>query len=498
MSEPVSKDVELEELDGAVRGGLGWTAFSQISVQAFAFVTTIFIAHLLTPHDVGLVAMATVFSSLVLVFAGMAFDAALIQRPVLTEADKSTVFWANVGVGAALTIAGVALAGPIARLYGEPEVEPLFEVISLTFLLAMLGTAQGALLIRDMQFRSLEVRNVEASFVAGVVAIALAFLGAGPWAIVGQKLAITGVSTALLWRASPWRPRFVFSRTSLREVAGFSGWIVGSRMLHYMDRNTDNYLVGRYAGSAALGAYSIAYNVMLVPLTRLAGPVQQVFYPALSKIRDAVRVGEAWLRATRMVAAVTVPAFVGMAVIAPDFVAVVLGDEWDAAVPVLQILCWVGILQCIAWQSAAVLQVLERTSWLFRYTLVSTGLTIGSFVVGIQWGIVGVATAYAIVTTVTMPYLLSMPLRLTGISPLRFVSAIAGVLQAAVVMGAVLVAVRYGLLDSASSALRLAILVPVGIAVYLPVCAWRSPEALAEVRALRLRRRGQATPDVTA
>ena len=198
-----------------------------------------------------------------------------------------------------------------------------------------------------------------------------------------SEAAITGVSTALLWRASPWRPRFTFSRASLRDVAGFSGWIVGSRLLHYMDRNTDNYLVGRYAGSAALGAVFIAYNVMLVPLTRLAGPVQQVFYPALSKIRDAVRVGEAWLRATRMVAAITVPAFVGMAVIAPDFVAVFLGEEWDAAVPVLQILCWVGIFQCIAWQSAAVLQVLERTSWLFRYTLVSTALTIASFVVGI-------------------------------------------------------------------------------------------------------------------
>ena len=347
----MTKPIWTAELRSQVMQGLGWKAFSQISVQVMALVTTIFIAHLLTPSEVGLVAMATVFSALALILSDLALGAALVQRETLTEEDRSSAFWLNVGFGLVLTLAGVALAGPIANLYGEPEVEPLFQVISITFLLAALGTTQNALLIRDMRFRSLEVRSVVSTGLAGAVAIALAIAGAGPWAIVGQKLTVNAASTILVWRAAHWRPRFMVSMASLRHLVNFSRWIVGARLLSYVNANADNYLIGRYVGSAGLGAYSIAYNVMLVPLTRLASPVQQVFYPALSKIREPVGVGKAWLHATKLVALFTLPAFAGMAVVAPDFVRVVLGEQWDASVRVIQILCWVGIVGAVVSQA---------------------------------------------------------------------------------------------------------------------------------------------------
>jgi O-antigen/teichoic acid export membrane protein len=483
-----------EDLRSRVVRGLGWKAFSQLAGQAMALVTTIVIAHLLTPAEVGVVAMATVFSGLALVLGDTALDAALIQRRTLTEDDRSTAFWLNVGVGLCLTVAGIALAGPIASLYGEPEVEPLFKVISLTFILTTLGSAQGALLIREMHFRSLEVRTVIASAVASAVAIVLAILGAGPWAIVGQLLTVAGVSTVLLWRASTWRPRFVFSRQSLRQLTGFSGWIVGSRLLAYLKGNTDNYLVGRYAGSAALGAYSIAYNVMLVPLTRLLQPAEQVFFPALAEIREPARVGATFLRTTTMAALVTVPAFAGMAVVAPDFVAVVLGDQWDEAVPILRILCWVGILQALAWQTVNVLQVLERTALAFRYAVVATPLTIAAFAVGVQWGAVGVAVGFAVATTVLTPWYLAMPLRLTGIGARRFLGAISGVLEASAAMAAVLLALWLFAFESMSPAPRLAILVAVGACVYVPLVAWRVPEAVQELRSLWARRRLSQQP----
>ncbi len=485
-----------DDLRSRILSGLGWTAFSQISVQAMALATTIVIAHHLTPTEVGLVAMATVFSALALVFADLALGAALIQRETLTEEDRSTAFWLNVAVGILLSLLGIVLAGPIAELYGEPEVEPLFQVISITFLLTTLGTTQGALLIREMRFRSLEARNVIASAIATAVVILLVLLGAGPWAIVGQKLTITGVSTALLWRASPWRPHFVFSKASLRQLFSFSGFLVGSRLLAYLEGNADNYLIGRHVGSAGLGVYSIAYNVMLVPLTRLVHPVQQVFYPALSRIRDRVQIGSAWLRATTMVSVFAIPAFVGMAVVAPDFVAVVLGDQWDEAVPILQILCWVGILQAVTWQTFTVLQALDRTSWLFRFAIVATALTVSGFAVGVRWGPVGVAVAYALATTLLTPFYLAMPLRATGVSARRFLHAVIGVVEASVAMGAVLVALRFLVLESLPPAARLAILVAVGVCVYLPFVVWRVPQALEEVRALRNRPRpAQETVD---
>lgn len=469
--------------------GLGWKAFSQVSVQAMAVVTTIFIARLLTPTEVGLMAMVMVFATLAINLSDVALGAALVQRETLTEEDRSTAFWLNNAVGVLLTVAAFFLAGPIANLFGEPQVELLLQVTSITFILTTLGATQNSLLIREMRFRSLEVRAVIASAIAGTVAIVAAFLGAGTWAIVAQSITITAVSTALVWRASWWRPRFLVSRESLRQLTGFSSWIVGARLLAYLNSNADNYLVGRYVGSAALGAYSIAYNVMLVPITRLAGPVQEVFYPALSKIREPLRVGEAWLRATKMVALITVPAFAGMAVVAEDFVAVVLGDQWDDAVPVLQILCWVGFVTAVQWQIAVVLQALDRNAWGFRFTLVATAVTITAYAIGVQWGIIGVAVASAIASTVLAPYYLSLPLRATGVRPLAFLGAISGVLEASVVMGVTLLALRELALESLSPAPRLAILVAVGIAVYVPLASWRVPEAVEEVRALRRRTR---------
>jgi O-antigen/teichoic acid export membrane protein len=483
----LSESSPSHDLRARVIRGLGWKAFSQIAVQALALVTTIFIAHLLTPSDVGLVAMASVFSSLALVFADLALGAALVQRQTLTEEDRSTAFWLNLAVGIGLMVAGFLLAGPIARLYGQPEVKPLLQVISITFLFTTLGTTQGALLIRDMRFRSLELRTVIAAAVASGVAIALALLDYGPWAIVGQKLTITGVSTALLWRASDWRPHAVFSWTSFRDLFGFSGPLVGSRLLSYLNYNADNYLVGRHVGSAGLGTYAIAYNVMLVPLTRLAGPVQEVFFPALSRLRDRTRVGAAWLRSTRMVALITVPAFAGMAVLAPYFVAVVLGDQWEDAIPVLQILCWVGALQSVTWQAASVLQALDKTSWIFRFSVGLTVITVAGFVFGVRWGTVGVATAYAITTTITTPIYLLMPLRATGLSALQLTRAIIGVVEATVVMTAVLIVLRVLAFDSLPPWLALASGIAVGAVVYLGMASWRVPEARDELRQLRAR-----------
>lgn len=477
------------ELRSQVVHGLGWKAFSQISVQAMAVVTTVFIAHLLTPSDVGLVAMATVFSALALIVSDLALGAALVQKETLTEADRSSAFWLSVGFGAVLTLVGLALAAPIARLYGEPEVEPLFQVISITFLLAALGTTQNALLIRDMRFRSLEVRTVLSSGLGGGMAILLALLGAGPWAIVGQKLTVNAASTILVWRASRWRPRVMASRTSLRHLVNFSRWIVGARLLSYVNGNADNYLIGRHVGSAALGSYSIAYNVMLVPLTRLVSPVQQVFYPVLSRIREPRRVGEVWLRSTRMVAFITMPAFAGMAVVAPDFVAVVLGDQWSDSIEVLQILCWVGIVQTVVWQTVTVLQALDRTAWIFRFAVISTIVTVTAFVIGVQWGIVGVAVASAIVSTAMAPFYLSMPLRLTGIGPIRFLGTIGGVVQASAIMAVALLALRHFALESLPPAISLAVLVAIGVALYVPLAAWRAPETLREIRRIRHRSR---------
>lgn len=463
--------------------------------QLSRIVVAVILARLLMPEDYGLAAMVLVFSTLVLIFSDLALGAALVQRSELSELDRSTVFWTSTGVGVVFMLIGLVLAGPLAAFYGEPDVRPLFAALSVSFLVTSLGTTQTALLNRDMEFRSLELRLMAGTVAGAAVGITLAATGFGAWAIIGQQLTITCVSTVLLWVLSPWRPRLQFSAASLRALGGFSARVFGTRVLFYLNRNADNLLIGKFLGASALGAYAVAYNVMLSPMSRIARPVVEVLFPAFSRMQDDPRrIGTLWLRANRLVAAITVPGMAGLVVVAPDFVTVVLGSHWSAAVPVIQILAWVGLMQSLQQLNSSILQARDRTGDLLRYSVIVLLASLTAFGVGLQWGIVGVAAAYAVSSTLVEPYYAWLTMRALGIGTGEYLRHLAGVATAAGAMVVAVAGARALLVDEGVPAgARLAILILLGALIFLPLCAWRAPEVVAEVRGLR-RRRGGAPP----
>jgi O-antigen/teichoic acid export membrane protein len=484
------------ELGRLVRSGVGWKGISQIAGQILAFATSVMVAHFLTPREVGLVAEALVFSSLSLVIGDAGLAAAVVQKPNLSEDDKTTAFWASVAIGVLIMVAGVGLSWPIAHLYGEPRVQVYFAAISPAFLFTAVGIVQGALLTRELKFRSLELRTVIASLASTVVTVVLAVLGAGSWALVGQILSVTSVSTALLWRSSDWRPRLSFAPASLRSMAPFSGHVLGARTVTWARTNLDNLLIGRYLGAASLGAYSIAFNLMVTPVTRVASPVAGVFFPAFSRMRDPVRIGAFWLRAVRLVAAGVVPAMLALMVVAPDFIEVLFGQRWHEAAPVLRILAPVGMIQALQALNAGILQSTANTRTLFRYTLFATAAAIASFVAGLPWGIVGVATAYALASIVIEPPYLVLTARAIGVPVRAWLNSVRGVLEAGIGMAVVLLAVRIGLVHLAvPPGARLAALIVLGCLVYPPLLWWRSPEIPAELRAARAARSAPQTDE---
>lgn len=470
-----------------VQRGLVWKGVSSATLQGSRLVVGLLLAHLLTPHDYGVAGMAIVFASLVFVFSDLSFGAALVQRRELTEDDRSTVFWTSAAVGLVLTLCGIALSGPLASFYDEPQVRPLFAVMSLSFLVTSVASTQTALLTREMNFRALELRQIACAVVSAGVGITLAAMGYGPWAIIAQQVVSAFVSTTLLWFSSPWRPRLAYSFASLRSLGGYSWNVFGARLLFYLNRNADNLLVGRFLGAAALGAYSVAYNVMLLPFSQVSVPVQDVLFPAFSRLQDDRRtLASTWLRANRVIAAVTVPALVGLIVVAPDFVHVVLGERWHRATPVIQILAWVGLLQSLQGLNGSVLRAVDRTNLLFRYSLVVVTASLIAFVLGLHWGIVGVAAAYALSSTLVEPYYTWLTARSVDVSLRRFVGSLAGVAQASAVMLVAVTAVSLALTHlGISPAIRLLTVVFVGFVVYVPCCHWRTPELLEEFRRIR-------------
>ena len=430
------------------------------------------------------------FGSLALVIVDFGFGPAIIQRPALSEQDKSTAFWAGIMLGVALTLVGIGLSWPIASLYGEPRVQPLFAVLSLAFLFTAPSIVQGALLIRELRFRTLGIRAIIATTVSCMTGIALAVLGFGAWAIVVQDLVITSVGMALLWHVSSWRPKAMFSWASLKGMGRYTSHIFGTNLVSWGTLNLDNFLIGRFVGTAPLGAYTIAFSVMVTPLDRLAFPVMQVFFPAFSQMRDPDRIAPVWLRAVRMVALVVTPAMLGLIAVAPDFVLAVFGEQWRAAIPVIQILAPVGLIQALMALNEGILKSLALTRDLFVFTTALSIVTVAGFVAGLPWGIEGVAIAYLAVTLVMQPIYLRLASSAVNVSPLEWLRSITGVLQAGIAMLLVVLGARE-LLSGADlqAGLELVILVAIGALAYVPLVAWRAPEVRGELRRLRDRRR---------
>jgi O-antigen/teichoic acid export membrane protein len=475
--------------------GVAWKVGSQTFRQVSRMAVAIILARLLTPHDFGLAAMVIVFSGLVLVFSDLGLGAALVQRTMISEADRSTVFWTSAAVGVGFTVLGVGASWWVADFYGEPEVQPLFAALSLGFFVTALGTTQATLLKRDMDFRALELRQMGATVAGAVVGITLAALAYGPWAIIGQQLAVAVASTVLLWSVSPWRPRFTYSRGSLRSLGGFGASVFGTRLLFYAQRNADNILIGRFLGPTALGAYALAYNVMLAPVSRVLQPVAEVLFPAMSRMEgDRERIARAWFQVTRLVGAITIPTMLGLIIVAPEFVHVVLGKQWSEAVPVIQILAWVGLIQSLQ-MNTVILQALGRARTTLWQAAFSVAVSLVAFATGLNWGIVGVATAYAIAVTIVEPLYTWRSARVLGVSLFDFARNLAGVSLASAGMAACVLVVDLVMPSGRMpDAARLLLLIAVGVAGYALLCSRLAPQVFADLRALRKRRTSPPTP----
>jgi O-antigen/teichoic acid export membrane protein len=482
-------------LRGKVVRGLGWKFLGQGFGQVASVGCGILLAHLLTRDQFGLAAMALIFTGLAGVLTDLAFGAALVQRLTITEDDRSTAFWTSLGAGVLLTVGAIGLSPLVGDLFSQPAVTPLFAATATIFLLSSLSVTQSALLTREMNFRSLEIRGMVAVSAGVFAAIPLAVAGAGAWSIVGQSLVSTSVSAILLWRLSAWRPRFSYSFESLRTLGSFSAKTVLAQVLAYLNLNMDNLLVGRYLGSTALGEYAVAYNVMFLPVTRISQPLSEVAFAAFARVQnEPERLREAWLRGGQLVSALNLPAYLGMAAVAPEFVTVVLGHKWHAAIPVLQLLCIAGsanTLQTLNWSAV---QATGRAGVMLRLRLVTTPLTLAAFAVGLAWGIVGVAGLFAgariivlILTTAVTCRALSCPIR-------SAVRAASPVVSLSLVMALSVYALRILLVqEGVVEGARLVMLVVCGLLVYVLLLAWRAPELLAELRSFVPRRRRAST-----
>jgi len=431
--------------------------------QAINFVLQLgslsILAHILVPEDFGLVVMVTAVTGFVVLFKDMGLSMATVQRAEVNHGQVSTLFWINFGASAAITVAIAALSPLIAWFYDEPRLTPVAMALSSGVLISGLSIQHRALLKRQMNFGSLTLINV-LSLLAGIVAaVAAALAGAGYWALVIKQIVQVSVDVVGSWIACSWRPGLPVRGAGSRKMVSFGLDITLYNIVNYLARNGDKILLGRFYDSGVLGLYGNAYQLMLMPVAKIRGPLMSVATPGLSSMQnDPERFRRYYLRAILLLAFVTMPLMAFLFVCAEDVIGLLLGEQWGGAIPIFQVLAVTAFIQPVETTRGFVMIALGQTRRYLIWGLVTSTAMVVSFAVGLPWGAVGVATAYTIANYVMLFPSLWFCLRRSPVTVRAFVSTIARPVVASLVMGGVTRFVRNEAVD-------------VGEMLLLPLCA---------------------------
>jgi len=369
--------------------GVVWTAVDQGSYLGLTFVIGVILARLLSPDEFGLLAMIAVFNSVAQAFLDSGFGAALIRKPQLSEADRSTALYFNIAAGAVL-FGVLFLAAPwIAQFYGRPILTGLVRWEGFLLVISGFNIVQQAQLTRDLNFKAKAIIRVVSTVLSGVVAIAAAYHGAGVWSLVVMHVSSNIIQLAMLWLLSSWRPHSGWSGESFRYLWGFGSKMLASSVIDRVYTQIYPMVIGKFFSAADLGQYSRATQFTTLASHLPTNVLQQVTFPVLSQIQqDNQRLSTSYRRILRLSAFFIFPIMIGLAALGRPFVVALVTDKWLPCVPYLQIICFASMWFPIHAINLNLLQVKGRSDLFLRLEIVKKVIVTVVMVITIPFGII--------------------------------------------------------------------------------------------------------------
>lgn len=369
-------------------------------VTQFVIVLPI-MTRLLTPEEYGIVGMAMTLVLFFMVFNDFGIGSALVREEKPTPALWSSALWTNLGIGVVLASIAFFSADAIGAFFRDPRASPVVEVLAIVLVIHCLSITPTAWLQRHMRFNQLALTQLGSQILGSTVAIVAAFNGAGLWALVIEQIVqhLSRAATVLVLARAP--VRLGYDWPSIRRILPFSANIMGADFTGYVARNADKLLIGRYLDATALGLYGRAYQVMLAPVQVILRGAGTTLFPALSTLQaDRRRAGEAYLKGVKLIAIVAFPMMLGISAVSGPLVRFGFGESWANTAPILAILAPVGALQAVTATRGTLFKAIGRADLLFYWALFANSMAVLSFVIGLNWGVRGVATAYLIASLI--------------------------------------------------------------------------------------------------
>lgn len=379
----------------SVRGGM-IVLFAQAVRFAINMGSVAILARLLTPADYGLVAMTGVFIAFAGIFRDLGLSTATVQRQHITSGQVSALFWINAGLGTVLSLVAALVAPALALAFGEPRLIAVTAVLGLDFILAGLAAQHVGLLRRAMQFSSIAALDISGPALGMLVGIGLALAGAGYWALVAIPLVSSAVILAGAWTLCPWRPSRPRRVVGVRPMIVYGGNLTGFNVVYWLTSHIDAFAIGALFGPAALGLYSRAYELLLLPLRQINGPVSGVAVPVLSRLHASpLRFRSYYRTGLASVTMLGMPTAAFMFAAAPDLVRTILGAQWTDAAVIFRFMAPVAFVGTINVATGWIYLALGRADRQLRWGLVVACGAVVATIAGSGHGLIGIAVSVA-------------------------------------------------------------------------------------------------------
>ncbi|PNQ73290.1 hypothetical protein C1T31_07155 [Hanstruepera neustonica] len=387
-----------------IKGGFYLTIVNVLS-QLLAIVVNIVLARLLLPEDFGLVALAMTFIGFITLFTNMGFGSSIIHERNSSQNQLSSLFWLNYTLSIGSFIIIVASAQLAASFYNEPKLTSIVQIAALSILLNPIFIIHYKLLERDLEFRIISQVNLASIVIGSLSAIIGAFIGLGVYALILQTLMAVMVRLVLVLLLKKWRPKLHFNFEEIRQMVWYSMKFKASDMALYFERNVDYLILGKFFTSVILGYYAFAYNIMYTPVKRISYIFSDILFPSFSSIKDdSTKIISGYYKSLRLIGMVSIPVMSIIAFNAEFIIQTVFGEKWDAAIPIVQILCFAGAIQSISQFGGVIFSSIGKPEVRLYISAARSILTVIAIIVGVQYGVLWVA--YLLVLAKLMSFIM--------------------------------------------------------------------------------------------
>lgn len=442
-----------------------WRLLERCGAQVVSLVVSIILARMLSPDDYGLVALMTVFISVLGVFIDSGFSTALVQKKDTDDLDYSTIFVFNIISSIGIYSALFVFSSHIANFYGKPELIAMIRVLGLTLVISGVKGIQIAYVSRNMLFKKFFFATLGGTIGAAIVGILMAYVGFGAWALIVQSLFNNLVDTIILWCTVNCRPKIKFKKERFYQLFSYSWKLLVSGLLDTVYNNLNQLIIGRLYSSNDLAYYNRGMSWPNLIITNVNTSIDSVLLPSLSREQNnKMKIKQMTKKAIKLSTYIMFPLMIGLAICGTPLIRLVLTEKWLPAVPFQVIFCFIFMLYPIHTANLNSIKAVGRSDIFLKLEIIKKIFGIIAILFAVRISVL--AMAYSLLATAFFSQIVNtLPnKKLINYGYFSQIKDIFPNLAISFLMGVIIYPIKFwGLPD----ALTLVIMFVVGVVVYL-------------------------------